>query len=721
MSQETENHGRPSLGGPVRQTDEVLPAAEDHGFKKIDEEDYDPEAARKLWLADREKRRLAAQGVSDGGEGSNTGGHASPNARVVNPSTPVSRSADSERAGSGGGQEVETAVHRHVDPTPERSFVQQPAVDEAIPAPATRVSPQPVHEADLAPAQPQHAPAQTQEVKDGQQQKAPQAQSAQVVLQHGETGGAERVQPTPSAAADRPAVQPAANVAPSESGADDDHENATRRIASLLESPVPQGERSELMKLLDDDPVGMLAGMALVGGLRNLAQSSSGFNKFFRSLERSKDGAPVFRNPQEEDVYNRIMQIMQIASPSMQNGNQAQSEAALRDDIQWKQHLDTGTDEPFVIKNHPQQGAGLMKLVYRRQNSGAPVTVFLPASGFFITSKAPHENDFCDYDVAQTMDTNQVGLSTFGILLSASSGLYLKHMVNFALKFVVDTTLDVGGGDMHQTLYNKIDERDYWLVVMACTIAKYPGGIPWLMACTEPQCTFEEEQKLNIARSIRYANGIFSPSQLELINRQRNKEPMTFVEQEAYRKAHKVDPASKWVDGDLTFRFAHASIARYIDTSEEWVADINQSTTEALGNYATEQERNSYMRTAAETRRLTRYLHFIESITGKVEGDEEPYVERDPVKIREVLVAMSSDRAFVARFEAAIEHFNERSRLAIFGYMSHKCPSCGAATGEKEGAFRGIVEISPDRLFFVLSRVVYEIQKLLTDQYESIG
>ena len=32
------------MGGPVHHVDEALPSAEDHGFKKIDEEDYDPEA-----------------------------------------------------------------------------------------------------------------------------------------------------------------------------------------------------------------------------------------------------------------------------------------------------------------------------------------------------------------------------------------------------------------------------------------------------------------------------------------------------------------------------------------------------------------------------------------------------------------------------------------------------------------------------------------------------
>lgn len=705
MSQDNENQGRPVLG--ARPPEPEVNTAAGHGFEPIPDEEYDPEEARRLWLANRAQQRAAEQGASHDQSG-NIGGSesrgASPSARVIEPA----------------GSAVRGDARARTESLPAHDeLALQPTVESEVGrVPGVHTQPERHAEVNHAPSQPQHAPREEKEVSNGRIETQAQ-EKVQVGLEPARAEHPQRVEPVVQPAAASPAHQPTANQpAPAAEGAS--VPQPPRQLASILDEPTPAGVRPEFMMLGEDDPSAILSGMALIGGLRNLTESSGAFNRFFRSLKRDGNGQVLFRNDQEEDIYNRITQIMQIASPTMQNGNQAQSEAWKRDDVEWKQGLDTGNVEgPFVIKNHPRQGQGLLSVIYRRQNSGAPVTVFLPASGFFITSKAPHENDFCDYDVAQTMDTNQVGLSTFGILLSASSGLYLKHMVNFALKFVVSTTLDVGDGDMHQTLYSKIDERDYWLVVMACTIAKYPSGIPWLLSCTEPTCAFEEEQKLNIARCIRYANGILTPGQQALVNRQREGEYLSFAQQTEYRKEHRYDPSSKWVDGELTFRFRHGSIAHYIDMTEEWVADINKSTTDAMGNYATEVERNNYMRTAAETRRLTRYKHMIESISSDVDGNE--YVETDAVKIHELLLHLSSDRGFVTRFEKAIEHFNERTRLAVFGYMSHNCPACGAASGEKEGAFRGIVEISPDRLFFVLSRVVYEIQKLLTDQYESIG
>lgn len=114
------------------------------------------------------------------------------------------------------------------------------------------------------------------------------------------------------------------------------------------------------------------------------------------------------------------------------------------------------------------------------------------------------------------------------------------------------------------------------------------------------------------------------------------------------------------------------------------------------------------------------------TVTEEVMQDDEirevSTTETDTDKIIQILEELSSDRHYVYDFEAAAATYNERSRLAVFGYMGQKCPSCGKThEGEKEGTYRGIVTISPDRVFFELSRVVSEIQRYLRDQYAVIG
>lgn len=476
----------------------------------------------------------------------------------------------------------------------------------------------------------------------------------------------------------------------------------------------------EFAALEERDPVNLYSDNTLGGWMTQLSDVDRNIAKFMRTLQRDEEGKVLFRNDTEEDIFHQIKRFRGLVSPQYSTGVQVQTETQQRPGVTWANSLDVGEGVKIAIQRHPNATKGVLGAIYRRNNSGAPVTMWLPATGIYIESEAPHESDICDYDMMQTMETSKVGMSSYGLLLSASSGLYIKHMFNFALRFVTSATVETGENDMHQTLAVIIDERDYWLVVVNCLIAKFPGGIPWQLACSDHTCNHEETTKLNLARSIRYGNGILTPVQQEMARRQRNGAMMTLQEISEYQKGHVDTPESTFKDEDLTVKFRHVPVAEFIDTAEEWVADINRAATEALGQYPTENERDKHIRVNAEARRLLRYAHMVESISAFDENNK-PVVERDTIKIREALTNLSSDRRYVLAFEEAIERFNESTRLAVFGYMSRACPTCGHVGGEEGGTYRGIVPISPDRLFFVLSRVVYEIQKLLADQFADIG
>jgi DNA-directed RNA polymerase subunit F len=278
-------------------------------------------------------------------------------------------------------------------------------------------------------------------------------------------------------------------------------------------------------------------------------------------------------------------------------------------------------------------------------------------------------------------------------------------------------------------LLDTIDLADYWLVILGPLQAKWPSGIPWTLMCGEDGCNQQEDVKLNIARCIRFGSGLFSDLQKQLWARQRGTERpvISIAEQREYIAAHQVDPSSVFEYHDVRVEFGRSTLGSFFDSTEKWIEDVNASTTAALSEFATERERESHMRLTAEARRLTRYAHMVKSITvneqREVNGEMQviPQTETDTAKIVEMLEELSSDRIYVGQFENAIAEYNERTRLAVFGYMGKRCPACGKTHGEKDGLYRGIVTISPDRVFFVLSRVVSEIQKFLLDQYADIG
>ncbi|AFQ96767.1 hypothetical protein G173_gp222 [Erwinia phage phiEaH2] len=490
----------------------------------------------------------------------------------------------------------------------------------------------------------------------------------------------------------------------------------------------------ETAELPEDDRDAVLTGLRrLVGPMQDPNLIGKDLQRFFSSVKRSpEDGRLLFESEEQQNRYGLIYAALNMTPPTLHSGVQAFDQALERADTPWEQRvLLPGFDKPAgLISPRNNMHTGPIAALRRRRKTGIPNSVWLPATGIYVGFKAPNEREFCDFDMQLTLETATIGMQTYGLMLSSSSGVYIRHMVEFALQFVTECTLDCEGNDMKTVLLDKIDLADYWLVILGPIQAKFPAGLPWTLICGRDGCEHEESVKLNIARCIRMGTGLYTDLQRNLWAHQRGTDDFLIsqAEQAEFVNNHLKDPAAVFEKDGVTVTFGRCSIGEFFDHTESWMADINASTTTALSANGTEREKENHMRLTAETRRLTRYAHMVESISvveeQEVDGElvQTTQTERDYKKIVVMLEELSPDRLYVSQFEEAMALYNERSRLAVFGYMGQKCSVCGGDhDGEKEGLYRGIVTISPDRVFFELSRVVSEIQKFLLRQYGVTG
>lgn len=491
----------------------------------------------------------------------------------------------------------------------------------------------------------------------------------------------------------------------------------------------PEPHRAEIASMDPEDPHRVLTQSdELIGTTLPLAGEQE-VMQFFASIPRNREGRPMFRNAAEEERYQKLFTALELTPPIMINNRAAFDMALERDDTSWQQTIKLPNNK-FVsaVTDRGANAQGAMAALRRRRGSGSPVSVWLPATGIFVGFRAPHENDMCDFDIRITSEQSKIGMFTYGLLLASSSGVYLQHMIEHSLNFAVDTTYDCQGLDIKTALMDIVDVDDYWLLVIGPLMAKFPAGIPWKLLCPNHECGHEREVRLNLARCIRMADGLFSDLHRSLWLRQRGKGPDAIIGNEEYLQYRKELPKSKasrfhYEQLGITVEFGRSTIGQFIDNTNAWVEKINSSATNALANHATETERSQYIRLAAENRRLTRYATHVKAIIVEetVKGEPVESREEDPDRIFEMLEELSSDRMYVLAFENALSTYNEESRMAVFGYMGHACPSCKTGEGEEDGPFRGIVTISPDKVFFALSRVVFEIQRVYLQQFENIG
>ena len=490
-----------------------------------------------------------------------------------------------------------------------------------------------------------------------------------------------------------------------------------------------QPHREEITPMDEKDPQRLYSQSGeLVGSFSPLAMEEE-VSRFFSNIKRGTKGQPLFASEAEAEKYQMLSTILDLTPPVNTLGRAAFDIALERSDTPWTQGMTLPNGKMAgPAQDRGADAKGARAALRRRRQSGSPISVWLPSTGIYVGFRAPLEREMCDFDVRLTTETAVIGMQTYGLLLSSMSGVYLRHMVEHSLNFAIETTYDCQGNDIKTTLIDIVDLDDYWLLIIGPIMAKFPTGIPWKMVCAKDECGHERDVKLNLARCIRMADGLFTDLHRAMNQRQRGKTSDRVIgpeEYRAYRNELPHNPAATFKDesAGITINFGRSTIGDYLDSTDKWLEDINRAATDALSSNASDYERTNYIKLTAEVRRLTRHAHHVKSIMveEEVNGEVVENLETDPAKIVEILEDMSSDRVYVLAFENALARYNDLSRLAVLGYMGHACPACGTTEGEEDGPFRGIVTISPDRVFFALSRVVSEIQKVFLQQFGNIG
>lgn len=493
-------------------------------------------------------------------------------------------------------------------------------------------------------------------------------------------------------------------------------------IPEMIEDEVPQippgkefgdGKHTDVM-------VEMFRHPALTSTSTNVGEFETHLRKFMSSIPRDSDDNPKFSSPEQESMFLLLQGMMEVMAPQYNVSkpypyatSQAISECN-------PEEFSVGTrrvNDVFVAAKSSKNASAILRQVRSKRNSGNEITLYLPATGIYVTFAAPSELDFCNYEVELAMKTSSIGYSTYGMMLSTTSGAYLRHMLDFAMGFAVSTTLDCGDMSIAQALQYNVESPDYGILLLGPLIAKFPGGIPWNLY--NPETGLVEETTLNLFRIIRTFNDRLTDEQRQHMVKYTKAFSVTQDVLKEYRKATRVNNKERYVDQTygIAIYFKSCTLDEYFESVEEWIQATEHSTAKALGQYATEVERARHTATVIETHRLTRYLHKIAAVATLNENLDDDEINDDPEEIKKVLVELSSDRMFVKRFEEAVAEFEETGRRTGYGYM----PRGKDPKAEAKGPMRGFVPLSPDRIFFTLSRVVYEVQRTIAQAYANAG
>lgn len=424
-------------------------------------------------------------------------------------------------------------------------------------------------------------------------------------------------------------------------------------------------------------------------------------------IDVNADGAAALRGDPSVKVPMLVYAPKSIGSDSIRRPN---SEWRVSK-VVGRQRIGIGT--PRITTPTTVLRGNMAQAVLRRIcGLGANIVIALPRSCIYLEIAPPGDDEIIQNDYSYITDRTRIGISTNGMLLAATSGLFVENTVMLALRHVINTNVANIGNDLVTALLERIDPLDYPLIVNAMMAARYANGYPWILRCINQECGHQHEGRLNFARCQRIDFSMLTDAQLTMLATKNRS--ITDKELKEYRDMFKLsDKTNFYYNENTRIVLTTGSLMGFIDSARAWKTTIEASQTNALTSYASDNERNQYLKSQVQAHFMRKFGHFVEQIVLTV-GNEEKIIE-DYDDIVRCLTDLSRNVERAAEFENHVLAWLEDLTISIIGYPAWTCESCNTDQArDKEGPFRNFVPIAIDRVFFLASRLLSEKLAVLT-------
>lgn len=362
-----------------------------------------------------------------------------------------------------------------------------------------------------------------------------------------------------------------------------------------------------------------------------------------------------------------------------------------------------GTAQPRLeVNGNVVKGQSALMLLRRATNLGTSLLKPLYHSCIYIEMSCPPDTDLINLDYRLAMERAAVGMSTAGLLLSATSTIFVRELAMFALNYVTSTNVVNLSGGMVNALMERIDPRDYPDLINTMLATMYPNGFPWIIECSNPKCGHKHHTRLHFSRLSWVDKSCLNQKQMDMLIKKRN--AITDAELAEYKAEFKLtDQRIVKFDGGTEIHLKSTSLADYAEAGRMWVEDIERQQAVALSSYNTDAERKAFLDSHIQARAMRKYGHFVEQIVINADTDKPTYI-RDPETIANSLDLLSASEDYFTHFQDKVIRFIEAGTISVIGYVAAPCEKCGEVDQTGEGRFKSIVPLPIDRIFFTLTR-----------------
>ena len=382
--------------------------------------------------------------------------------------------------------------------------------------------------------------------------------------------------------------------------------------------------------------------------------------------------------------------------------------AALEDlDAEFAQSVahESGKMRPALQRVSVTGGAvvsGEKAILGLRSKTGLGMMVRKPYwhSGLWLTVKTPQEPDILELQRAITTSKVELGRHTWGLALSAVSGVIHESYFDLLIDNFYSSSAKV-----KEDLLDLILLPDLSTMVWHLACAVYPNGFQYSRACTcnPDKCNHVSQELINPIKLQFVNHKAFTQEQKNhMSNKVSGSMDTESVRkyQQQMLKGQKRELTYKLNSGqEIKITLKIPTLREYFNATHKWVDRLNERVIEALGVDSSNKDRNAYINKLSVSTMLRQYSHFIDSIDY---GD----IIKDSETIDTALDSLSVEPDITDKFNTDIKKYINDITVSVIGIPDYICPMC---QGEQNKAFSdeaplgaSILPIDPLMTFFTL-------------------
>lgn len=356
-----------------------------------------------------------------------------------------------------------------------------------------------------------------------------------------------------------------------------------------------------------------------------------------------------------------------------------------------------GISKPPVKKSVTDDGrlTGQQAMMRARSvmNMGDYVHLPLPHSGLWVTILIAGDDEFVDMQTGLMNEKVTIGRRTNGIVFNNLDVIVRKHMTEFLLGMITDSSI---GTTDKKVLRGLIKEQDLDLLAAAYLGARFKSGYQIAQGCAvDPKnCNHIEAAKVNLARLTIIDNSRLTNFQREHMS---HYSARTVEQVIAYQTAFEVLKDNTFEVAGVKYYLRVPSLEQKTNAGQDWINTIEQAISETFNNSLSREQREEYINKQAALSSMRGYAHWV----ARIEFDDGNYVDSEE-DIASLLKQFSASQDIRKAFTDQVGAFINRVTIGVMAVPRWKCPACETKQPMVNNMFPAYTPLNVGKVFFTL-------------------